>query len=886
MIKLKCLSNLIKEHGLTEDDLNQPIKPEHCDTIAIQVGQDWDNLATAIGFEKNEVDDIKEEYHHQEPKNRRISLLRKWKKKYGSDATYVKMIHGLEEIKNRELTETVIKFCTECKLYNQKQSFETHMDIAVTTKGREQQDNNADCVSKVALSLVIIMMYLLFTCGFITDIQRDLQLSVTRHLHSDSTMALWSPNKFQKGTNCSQQVGHDLPLLHGLFVGRENDVRKVIEKVKKANILNINGAPGFGKSTLAIHVGYRLVKNCTSVRYINMEELSWKTLSEIMDSNVKRNFTTERKNKCNQKKQRGVTVFSGSQVAEVDTVSIDSEYSNNYESSFFNNLLHWSKLLNRITFLILDNADLALTSSLRGKFINMVTLLVQHSNFHLHVIVVSQEKLLLLENFNRWTVRQLHQHASAELLGKLAPYIASNEVTEIAELLQGCPLALKVIGNILNIYGQKIIHELEYELQQQPITVLDKVSDQQQRFSIIMDLVLSKLKFLKKCGYAVSLFPGSFSREAGIEILVPKECLELFEKYSLLDDYFFGNQHRYIMHRLIREYLKEKANSNDIIIFQKRFCIYYSRFVLTHTIESELDDINQHELMSESKNLDSLEEILLANSKTNVLDIPQELAALVILISKGYLQVEKLRSRFRLCLKELNNTKSEFINPVTYGELISYIVKHLYKSCKCETLREYIQKILDHPSKQVFDCELTTQLFSMRSYLNLSQQEQQFVHNIWTYHCPHNLLYFLYTYISNYFLGIVIIIIILISLIILFRRQTSLHSLYYKASLYVTTAIIFVLLLLLIPYETIDVVLITEVTIKLLCYASYYLADPIFILLMYYYKFHPSFITNYLHCYNQQCTMCFLAVSFVNTLVMLLIHTFYLDLCSGFPICH
>ena len=75
---------------------------------------------------------------------------------------------------------------------------------------------------------------------------------------------------------------------------------------------------------------------------------------------------------------------------------------------------------------------------------------------------------------------------------------------------------------------------------------------------------MSKLEFLEKCGYTVSLFPGSFSREAGTLIL-SKECLKQFEKHSLLDEYFFGNQHRYIMHRLIREHLKENINESIAI---------------------------------------------------------------------------------------------------------------------------------------------------------------------------------------------------------------------------------------------------------------------------------------------------------------------------------
>ena len=56
------------------------------------------------------------------------------------------------------------------------------------------------------------------------------------------------------------------------FVGREQDIIEVVRKAMNANDLNINGAPGFGKSIVAIHAGHWLFKNkdCISVRYINI----------------------------------------------------------------------------------------------------------------------------------------------------------------------------------------------------------------------------------------------------------------------------------------------------------------------------------------------------------------------------------------------------------------------------------------------------------------------------------------------------------------------------------------------------------------------------------------------------------------------------------------
>ena len=47
-----------------------------------------------------------------------------------------------------------------------------------------------------------------------------------------------------------------MPIIYPLLLGREKDTHQIFLRVARAHIVNINGAPGFGKSTLAIHVGY------------------------------------------------------------------------------------------------------------------------------------------------------------------------------------------------------------------------------------------------------------------------------------------------------------------------------------------------------------------------------------------------------------------------------------------------------------------------------------------------------------------------------------------------------------------------------------------------------------------------------------------------------
>ena len=636
-----ALSDLIREYGLNEDDLNQPMTLEHCEEIALRLYQVWERIATILGFEDFEVHDI-QQAHNRNPENQRIALLKKWKEKYGKDATYTKMVHSLEKVNKRDLTELVIKLCRECA-----QKGSTCVDNPAKTRKEKQHNISTSCKSTLGIALVLILTYLPLISVVVLDIQTDTFITLLATLHEcndSAAMALWSPKFQESNINCSQEIGHDLPLLQGLFIGRENDIRVVMEKAEKANILNINGAPGFGKSTLAIHVGYKLVNSCISVRYINMEELPWRILSEFTDESEK-GYMYETELKSDSKlddETMAVTIKSSSLENR-----LVSESSSTAETGYqlTDQLKKWSQSINQTTYLIFDNADVILEHSSKFhttvKLIDLITFLVENSKLHLHILVVSQEQLLLLEHFDRWVFKELSQEASIELLGKLAPGIASSQLGTIAELLQGCPIALKVVGNILHISGQDTIQELENELQQRPLDVSDKVSDHRQRFRRIMDLIFSKLNSLR-CGYILSFFPGSFNKEAGVAILHSSKCLEMYERHSLLEEYFIGRQHRYKIHRLIREYLKSKATTEESwILFKSRFCEYYTIFLLQYAMHSELDITDEHVLESESKNIHLFQHILLSDPVR--VYSPEELAIIPFLIRTGYItQLKRL----------------------------------------------------------------------------------------------------------------------------------------------------------------------------------------------------------------------------------------------------
>ena len=735
MTSKSTLEDLIKNNGLSEVDLKRVMKEEHCHAIAMELGEEWETLAAFIGISDIAVGDIKE--RHQEPRKRRLELLKKWKKLHGSEATYDKMASGLVQINNRELIEDLMRL-VRSGIHGQKEACGIYQGQSTrkTRKRKKHCCNNG--YKSMVIQCVSMFVYFMLLPILWDYMHKKLNAFESNTVHVPrpdftcphvwqpdsftSTIAQWNP-KFN-GTDCNQSVGHDLPLLDGLFVGREDDIIEVVRKAMNANILNINGAPGFGKSTVAIHAGYWLFKNCTSVRYINIEELSLTTQSD--------QFWKNRDTKLN---QQGTALTATS--TSNPLIANKGAEPNTLESSYIMELKQWSKVINHTTILILDNADDILSghSSHRTSFIDMIKELVHNSKFHLHIIVVSQESLLfLLEYFDRWIVKELNQTASVKLLTKIVLDFADSqsELKKLAGLVQGCPLALNVIGNLLKIHGQNIIHELKYDLQQRPMNVLDKVSDQRQRFRAIMDLVFFRLEILK-CGYIASLFPGSFSREAGTAILSSMKCLEMFEKQSLLDSYFLGNHRRYKMHRLIREYLKENVNATDMILFEKRLCKYYTKFLLKYAMESELNDSDQHMLKNaESKNINLFKTVMLHNLSKNFSN--EELASLAFLVSMKNIEMQELESILKLYLKSLNHMR-ELLNPVVCGKFISYMVNHLYRRCPYREM--YGEQEIFYPCSNVLDCEIVTELLSMCSTLKICQEEEKFLQSILNCSCHH-----------------------------------------------------------------------------------------------------------------------------------------------------
>ena len=661
-----------------------------------------------------EVDDIKQKY--REPLDMRLAMMRRWKELEGREATYLKLVDGLMQVGRRDLIEVVLEWRMK--------------------KISWIQEWVAGGIGVYIFLLVSLCMFSILFYKSITE-SKAKQIPDSKNENPSCVFCLEEASDIQfdsrldafnyTNKSCSNMVLTDgeLPILHKeIFVGRDSDVREVLFKITRTNIVNINGAPGFGKSALAKHIGHDILSNGTLVQYINVEQklLLFYDSFVLTDSDhgVKSEF-------FKQKHETRSLVELGGSSMETLTIGLSKKYHHH----FIDELIKWSEAINCYTVLILDNCDDILASSVQDKFSDLIKSLVRNSHFKLHVIITSRLKLLYIDWFDSWTVKELNISASIELLDKMAPGIDADNLEKIAEVVGGCPLALKVIGQLLHTHGAQLIHKVKNEL----MVLLDNASDKRERFPLIMDVAFSRLGTFKECGYRLSLFPGSFDKSAANAVIAhEKECIELYVRHSLMEEYFVPYQQRYDMHRLIREFLRAKLYTNDETKFNKAFRDHVVHFLLTYAKKPEVDSIGMHILSSELHNIYYLKTILLNETKLSA----EELAAMAFISNfQNLIQYKHLFKYFPLYMQKLNDVCT-LLNPQLCGELYSQIVKHLYQQCKCETFTEYVKNFYVSSCMEHFQCdavEYFIDLLNTTKMDRLSPVEKSFINRMANYHC-------------------------------------------------------------------------------------------------------------------------------------------------------
>lgn len=353
-----------------------------------------------------------------------------------------------------------------------------------------------------------------------------------------------------------------LPYPSDHFVGREKEVSDVIRLLDdKISIVDIYGSPGFGKSTLAIHVGHRMLEKGFIVHYVNLDECP----------------------------KEGVQQF----IAERVMNSVNQQ-----ETLNFNKFLQWVRGRSFYNLIILDNCDETLHNQ-KGDLQSAVEKIVDNSH-KFKFLITSREATSYIGRFEPYKLHELSKEAACDLLQhKIPDGIDSNlsQREELAELTGNIPLALQIIGSLLRlptIASPAVVTVIE-ELKKEPILTLSP-KEINEKSTINASFSLS-YKYLnvkeKRIGQLLSNFPGSFEMEACVDIIthilfqnklyyadkedIINNAVKVLVQRSLLE--FDGDQRRYHFHNLIREYFLEKQKLSHTLnkadLFINHFQIYF-----------------------------------------------------------------------------------------------------------------------------------------------------------------------------------------------------------------------------------------------------------------------------------------------------------------------
>ena len=415
-------------------------------------------------------------------------------------------------------------------------------------------------------------------------------------------------------------------------------------------------------------------------------------------------------------------------------------------------MLEWSKNIKCYTLLILDNCDDQIYGDeQRQHFIQLIKEIVNLSHNNVHVVLTSRKQLLIADDFEVVSVKELDLNASHTLLKELAPKISAEDSTNIANLLEGCPIALKVIGKLLNRYDDELIPRIEEELKTHPIKLLDKASTPKERFRVIMDVTFKRLlPTEQECGFHMSLFPGSISHRAALAILPCNDTGDILSNYSehsLVDEYVLGHKLRFKMHRLIREYLRDMAGMQvHIELFDEKFCKYFNEYLVDYASDithQNITESQEHEFKAEQQNIHHFLNKLISRTDLNFSSL--EVQGLVFAVTTNLISKSDVHRLYHVMINYFSNV-CEIIDNEKCGDFYSEIIQQMHEKCGCKTTNEFFKQLFsdEWPCEVLFTCNTVSTIITHPSvWPQLNSSEQDFLHRMHYGHCKGFIVYIL-----------------------------------------------------------------------------------------------------------------------------------------------
>ena len=246
------------------------------------------------------------------------------------------------------------------------------------------------------------------------------------------------------------------------------------------------------------------------------------------------------------------------------------------------------------TTIILDNCDDLLQSDLNDAFVDL-TQKLQKASKHIKFISTSRVQLTVV-GVKHFPLGALGENGSSDLLQQECGKLQVEEMKAVADLVGHNPLGLRLAAKLA--CDVMTVKELIESLRANSVKTLssETISDKQKMQFVIE----TSIKYLEKevilCAKNISLFPGSFSKEAGMSVLSgcgvedALYCLNTLSHKSLLEWYVVRGESRYKYHQLVRDSfnvtnLLKNCFNNDSTkeeIFFEQYSIYFT----THLMET------------------------------------------------------------------------------------------------------------------------------------------------------------------------------------------------------------------------------------------------------------------------------------------------------------
>ena len=347
------------------------------------------------------------------------------------------------------------------------------------------------------------------------------------------------------------------------FLGREKEISELVMMLdpenKDVRTVSIVGPPGFGKSSLAIHVGHEMIDRGVVMNYVNLDEVTLDGLPEKVVSNA------------------GITT----------------------KNTSLDRLIKWAKEVKYPVVLILDNCDVILHEK-RDNFQNLLQRVRRSAGtVMIKFLLTTKHKFNIMDEFEEYPLEEISTETSCKLLHRMAKFdIDEQTCTAITNLTGNVPLALKVVGAILRTRKRNVTQVIQ-GLRDELLNTLSP-PDLDQKVNASLSLSYNYLTTgQRKIGRYLALFPGSFAADDACHILgdvIENMCsainaeIEVLSQRSLLHSLGKG---RYQFHKIIKEFFVVIKRSHDAekdaSAFVTRFLVYYGQKLYQLSLSFERD---------------------------------------------------------------------------------------------------------------------------------------------------------------------------------------------------------------------------------------------------------------------------------------------------------